>query len=95
VGGGSYHWVAREGAGRRWFVTVDDLDDKAWLGDTRPAVLAGLRAAMNTALTLRRDAELEFVVAPVPGCDGAALRPLGRRHAVAVFPFLRGRTGNC
>ncbi|HJZ04125.1 MAG TPA: aminoglycoside phosphotransferase family protein, partial [Streptosporangiaceae bacterium] len=32
VGGGSYHWVVRDGAGRRWFVTADDLDDKAWLG---------------------------------------------------------------
>jgi hypothetical protein len=23
VGGGSYHWVVRDGAGQRWFVTVD------------------------------------------------------------------------
>ena len=45
VGGGSYHWVIRDGEGRRWFVTVDDLDDKPWLGDGRPAVMAGLRSA--------------------------------------------------
>jgi spectinomycin phosphotransferase len=93
VGGGSYHWVVRDAAGSRWFVTVDDLDDKAWLGDTRPTVMAGLRSAMDTALTLRRDAGLEFVVAPVPTCDGATLRPVGPRHAVAVFPFVRGRAG--
>ena len=76
VGGGSYHWVVRDAARRRWFVTVDDLDDKAWLGDTRPAVLAGLRAAMNTARALRQEAGLEFVVAPIPGGDGVTVRPV-------------------
>jgi spectinomycin phosphotransferase len=93
VGGGSYHWVVRDGAGRRWFVTADDLDDKAWLGHTRPAVMAGLRSAMETALALRRDAGLDFVVAPVPGVDGAAVRSAGPGHAVAVFPFLSGTPG--
>jgi spectinomycin phosphotransferase len=92
VGAGSYHWVARDGAGQRWFVTVDDLDDKAWLGDTRPEVLAGLRSAMDTALALGREAALPFVVAPVPGCGGTVL-PVGPRHAVAVFPFLPGTAG--
>jgi spectinomycin phosphotransferase len=93
VGGGSYHWVVRDGEGRRWFVTVDDLDHKAWLGSTRPAVLAGLRSAMDTALVLRRDAGLEFVVAPVPGCDGATVRPVGHGHAAAVFAFVSGTPG--
>jgi len=93
VGGGSYHWVVRDGDGQRRFVTVDDLDDKAWLGSTRPAVMTGLRFAMDTALMLRRRAGLEFVVAPVPGCDGTAVRPAGPRHAVAVFAFLSGVPG--
>jgi spectinomycin phosphotransferase len=93
VGAGSYHWVVRDGAGRRWFVTVDDLDAKAWLGDTRPAVMAGLRSAMNTALALRREAGLEFVAAPIPADDGATVRPVGPGHAVAVFPFLSGTPG--
>jgi len=93
VGAGSYHWAVRDVAGRRWFVTADDLDDKAWLGDNRPAVMAGLRSRMDTALALRRDAGLEFVVAPVPGCGGATVRPVGPRHAVAVFPFLTGTPG--
>jgi spectinomycin phosphotransferase len=93
VGGGSYHWAVRDGAGRRWFVTVDDLDGKPWLGDTRPTVLAGLRSALDTAVALRRDAGLEFVVAPVPGCGGATVRPLGPAHAVAVYPFLGGAPG--
>ena len=93
AGGGSYHWAVRDGAGRRWFVTADDLDDKAWLGDNRPAVMAGLRSRMDTALALRRDTGLEFVVAPVPGRGGATVRPVGPRHALAVFPFLTGTPG--
>jgi spectinomycin phosphotransferase len=93
VGGGSYHWAVRDGTASRWFVTVDDLDDKAWLGDTQPAVLAGLRAAMNTALALRREAGLGFVVAPVPGSDGATVQPLGPKHAVTVFAFRPGIPG--
>ena len=91
VGGGSYHWLAAGGGpGERRFVTVDDLDDKGWLGRTRPAVLAGLRAAMDAALTLSRQPGLGFAVAPLPAVTGETVRPAGRRHAVAVFPFLTG-----
>ena len=43
VGAGSYHWVVTGARGGRWFVTVDDLDHKSWLGSTRSAALAGLR----------------------------------------------------
>jgi spectinomycin phosphotransferase len=95
VGGGSYHWVAAGGApGERRFVTVDDLDDKGWLGRTRPAVLAGLRAAMDAAVTLRRQPGLGFVVAPEPAATGGTVLPVGDRHAVAVFPFLAGQPGD-
>ena len=93
VGGGSYHWVVTDDQRKRWFVTVDDLDDKGWLGRTRPAVFAGLRTAMQAAVTLRDQAALGFVVAPVPARDGEPVRPLGARYAVAVFPFLRGAPG--
>jgi len=93
VGGGSYHWVVTGGPGERWFVTVDDLDDKGWLGQTRPAVFSGLRAALDAALWLRREAGLGFVVAPVPARDGQAVRPLGDAYAVAVFPYLSGSPG--
>ena len=93
VGAGSYHWAVRGDQGERRFVTVDDLGSKAWLGRTRPAVFAGLRAAMDAAVTLRRDAGLGFVVAPVPALDGDTARPLGARHAVTMFPFLRGAAG--
>ena len=93
VGGGSYHWVATSGPGEQWFVTVDDLDDKGWLGRTRPAVFAGLRAALDASVTLRREVGLGFVAAPVPALDGQSLRPLGDAHTVAVFPFLHGSPG--
>jgi spectinomycin phosphotransferase len=93
VGGGSYHWVVTSGPGEQWFVTVDDLDDKGWLGRTRPAVFAGLRAALDASVTLRREAGLRFVAAPVPALDGRSVRPLGDAHTVAVFPFLHGSGG--
>lgn len=90
-GAGGYHWVLTGGDGVRHFVTVDDLDRKAWLGDTREAVLGGLRRALATAVALRHEAGLEFVVAPVPAGDGGPLRRLDGRYAVSVFPFVAGR----
>lgn len=93
VGGGSYHWAVRDGAGGRWFVTVDDLDDKPWLGDGRATVLDGLRAAMDTALALRREAGLHFVAAPDPALGGETARALDSRYAISVFPFLDGTSG--
>jgi spectinomycin phosphotransferase len=94
VGGGSYHWLAAGGVpGEQRFVTVDDLDDKGWLGRTRPVVLSGLRAAMDAAAVLRQSG-LGFVVAPVPALTGETVRPVGERHAVAVFPFLAGTPGD-
>jgi spectinomycin phosphotransferase len=93
VGGGSYHWVVRDGESGRWFVTVDDLDDKPWLGHSRVTVLDGLRAAMDTALALRQEAGLCFVAAPIPALGGETVRPLDARYAIAVFPFLDGTSG--
>jgi spectinomycin phosphotransferase len=93
VGGGSYHWIVGDDEGERRFVTVDDLDNKGWLGRGRPVVFEGLRAAMDAAVTLRREAGLGFVAAPLPGLGGETVRPLGARHAVAVFPFLDGTPG--
>jgi spectinomycin phosphotransferase len=93
VGAGSYHWVADDVGGGRWFVTVDDLDGKSWLGDTRAAVLAGVRRALHTALALREQNGLEFVLAPVLSGDGEAVQPVNSKYAVAVFPFLDGAGG--
>jgi spectinomycin phosphotransferase len=93
VGAGSYHWVVADARGGRWFVTVDDLDHKSWLGSTRRAVLAGLRQALDTALALRDQAGLGFVVAPAPAGDGETVWPVNKRYAVAVYPYLDGVAG--
>ena len=52
-GFGSYHWRAEDREGRRHFVTVDDLDNKGWLGDDRESTFRGLRRAFDTAVALR------------------------------------------
>jgi spectinomycin phosphotransferase len=92
VGGGSYHWVVNDGRGERRFVTVDDLDTKPWLGDTRDCAFDGLRRAFDTAVALR-DAGLEFVVAPIRAGGGATLRRIGPRYAIALLPFVNGQAG--
>lgn len=92
VGAGSYHWIATDAGGARRFVTVDDLDQKPWLGGTRDAACDALGRAFDTAVALRH-AGLEFVVAPVPTSGGQPLRRIGERHTVALFPFLDGEGG--
>ncbi|MGE5156414.1 MAG: phosphotransferase family protein [Betaproteobacteria bacterium] len=92
VGGGSYHWRADDAAGGRHWVTVDDLDNKEFLGGTRTAVLDRLRQAFGAARRLRARG-LEFVVAPVPTRGGAVVYPVGRRFAVTVFPYLAAPAG--
>jgi spectinomycin phosphotransferase len=91
-GGGSYHWKLIDEDDQPHFVTVDDLDDKDWMGDTRGAVFEGLRRALSTAAALRYGVGLEFVVAPIPARDGELLRRLDGRYTVSVFPFLAGRS---
>jgi spectinomycin phosphotransferase len=92
VGFGSYHWVASDSRGTRRFVTVDDLDWKPWLGDTQESVFDGLMRAFGTAVALR-DAGLGFVVGPIVTSDGEAVRRIGARRTVALFPFVEGQAG--
>lgn len=92
VGAGSYHWVVRDVEGRRAFATVDDLDQKAWLGDTRESAFDGLRRAFDTAAALR-DAGLAFVVGPIRTSGGETVRRVGPRHTIALFPFVDGQAG--
>ena len=92
VGGGSYHWVVKDFEGKRGFVTVDDLDRKPWLGDTRESAFDGLRRAFDTAVALR-DGGLGFVVAPIPTGRGETVRRMGPRHTIALFPFVDGQAG--
>jgi spectinomycin phosphotransferase len=92
-GGGSHHWILADADGRRHFVTVDDLDNKEWMGGSRDAVFDGLRRALGTAAVLRYDAGLRFVVAPLAASDGQFLcRVDGGAYTVSVFRFLTGRS---
>ena len=92
VGFGSYHWVATDRAGRRVFVTVDDLDRKPALGHTREAAFDGLTRAFASAVALAA-AGLELVCAPMPTREGDPLRRIGDRHTVALVPFVQGEAG--
>ena len=93
VGAGSYHWIANDREGTRVFVTVDDLEQKPWLGDTPESAFRGLRRSFDTAVGLR-DAGLDFVVAPIPAGRGETVRRLGPRHTIALFPFVDGEAGH-
>lgn len=84
-GGGSHHWKVTGEDGLVRFVTVDDLDDKDWLGGTREAVSGGLGRALGTAAALRDRAGLDFVVAPLAARDGGLLRRVDDRYTVCVF----------
>jgi spectinomycin phosphotransferase len=87
-GGGAHHWKLTDVAGRALFVTVDDLDDKEWLGTPRDVVFAALRTALATAVSLHDDAGLDFVAAPLPDHDGNLTRRLTPRYAISLQPFL-------
>jgi spectinomycin phosphotransferase len=90
-GGGSHHWKAIDETGHPHFVTLDDLDNKEWLGDKREAVLHGLNLALSTADALRHRAGLEFVVAPIPADDATFTHRVDDRYAASVFPYLAGQ----
>ncbi|HWW53397.1 MAG TPA: phosphotransferase [Acidimicrobiales bacterium] len=91
-GGGSHHWRLTDRRGESLFVTVDDLDDKDWMGQNRESVFNGLRRALGTAALLRDEAGLDFVVGPIASVDGEVVRRLGPRYAISVYPFLVGRS---
>lgn len=72
LGFGSHHWIADD-----HFVTVDEATDELVL-----------RAALTTARSLRDDAGLEFVIAPIPAHDGRLIVPLARSWVVHVYERL-------
>src|SRR5207302_1276905 len=54
-GAGSYHWVVETDGRPQYFITVDDLDTKPWIGVDRDSSFEGLEAAYNAARVLRHD----------------------------------------
>jgi spectinomycin phosphotransferase/16S rRNA (guanine(1405)-N(7))-methyltransferase len=92
VGFGSHHWCAVDRSGVRWFVTVDDLDAiKQSPTEPNAAAHARLAAALDTVARIAA-AGCDVAVAPIAARGGGAVRRLGQRHAVAVYPFVDGRT---
>lgn len=91
-GGGSYHWATEAGS-VQYFLTVDDLHHKPWLGATPDAAFDGLRAAFAAALALSTQARLPFVVPPVPTRSGEPAVRLTPRYSLAVFPYTDGHPG--
>jgi spectinomycin phosphotransferase len=93
LGFGSYHWVATDDEQQRYFVTVDDLAQKSWLGDTCDDVYVELRRAFDTAVALRDRGKLRFALAPMQTQDGATVRRIDTCRSVALFPFVSGDAG--
>jgi hypothetical protein len=92
VGWGSHHWEAAGPAGRRWFVTVDDLEHKRFSEDEPlTAAFSRLRASLTAAADLR-GCGAEFVVAPTAAADGEPVTRLTDRFALAVYPFMAGQS---
>jgi len=88
VGWGSHHWDVTSAPGARWFVTVDELENKRL--SRREPLAAGFRRLR--AATDLRDVGAVFVVAPVPADDGEPLARVGDRFAAAVYPFIDGQS---
>jgi hypothetical protein len=89
VGFGSHHWLAVDPGGLTLFVTVDDLSEKLRdVADTTSAVFSRVGQAFESALSLRHDAGLDFVVAPLPAAGGQVLRRLTGRYSLVVHPYL-------
>lgn len=78
---------------RRYFLSADDLDQKAWLGADRTLAFEGPRSAFDTALVLRDEAQLELVVPPIRTGDGQSVCRITHRYTLAVFPFIDGNPG--
>jgi spectinomycin phosphotransferase/16S rRNA (guanine(1405)-N(7))-methyltransferase len=95
VGWGSHHWAVADAVGTRWFVTVDELENKR-LSASEPldAGFTRLRSALEAATDLRASGAA-FVVAPVPARDGEPLTRVNDRFGVAVYPFADGQSFDC
>jgi hypothetical protein len=83
VGYGSHHWSVDDAAGGRWFASVDVVPTG------EPGALV---PALGVAVAAR-DCGLSFVVAPRRTRDGTLVRRLPGGYAIALYPFVHGRSG--
>ena len=92
-GVGSYHWIAKA-EGSSYFITVDDLDTKPWIGRRRDVAFEGLATAYHAAWVVHHEAHFAFVVGPLRRTDGSTILRLSDQYSMAVFPFIEGHAGN-
>ncbi len=90
VGWGSHHWSVTDAAGRRWFLTVDELHRRRTGTESLDGACRRLRAALSVARGLH-DSGLAFVVAPLPARGGEPLIRVGD-FAAALYPHLDGQS---
>jgi Phosphotransferase enzyme family len=92
VGYGSHHWQVTAGRDLSWFVTVDDLAARLRSpADSLDAAHRRLCSALRTARAIY-ESGARFVVAPVRTADGDVVRRVGESYAVAVYPYVDGRS---
>jgi spectinomycin phosphotransferase len=89
VGFGCHHWRAADATGRQLFLIVHDLPQLLHSRlDTPRAAFGRLETALGCALSLHRDANLDFVIPPVPTVSGHVVRRLSDRYSLAACPYL-------
>lgn len=90
VGFGGHHWAATDDAGRRWFVTVDDLAARRDRPDEPlPGVRQRLERALAAAWSLH-DQGRRYLAAPVWGDSPHLVQPLGEEFAVSLYEHVEG-----
>jgi hypothetical protein len=91
VGFGSHHWLATDEAGDRLYATVNDLAARRLTAqDTTDHTFDRLRRAFGTALALREEAGLDFVIAPLPTAAGQTVARVSERYSLVIHPYVTG-----
>jgi spectinomycin phosphotransferase len=93
LGAGSHHWAASDAGGVAWFVTLDDVRTKPWLGDDVALATRRLDAALGVAVRLRDLPGID-VVAPVVTRDGRPTHGVAEGWALSVTPWISGTAGS-
>ena len=89
LGAGSHHWAASDTGGVAWFVTLDDVSTKPWLGDDVALATRRLDAALGVAVSLRDLPGID-VVAPEVTRDGRPTHVVAEGWALSVTPWILG-----
>jgi spectinomycin phosphotransferase len=92
-GAGSYHWIADVLGCPMYFVTVDDLETKPWIGRRRNETFEGLSSAYEAAWVLQHEAGLALVVAALRRPNGSISLRLSGQYSMTVFPYIAGYSG--